>query len=316
MLCNDLSYLRLHNFKPDRVYSLEELADSQTFQLRQCEEKLAEFHETVMEIVSNACADDLDALQADMDALEASHQSDMAATGVSSSGTKRMEGARGTQYAYTIAALTRTEEWRLLNFVRMADYIICDTLHTILVTSFKVRPRPSQSAAATALAAPPSPPIEPRAHLDIGLLAKVDEHVTSCCMMETCPLWPDPVFCCVLAPQDVLRVMSQGQQTAETVYSVFQLQLLMTEGAGKLYLAPPPNEFQDKMLELLGQYHTVICNLTRLYGDGRIMDTILKVKLNGLEEGTPLADLVSGGNLDSLVSLRWWLPLTCCFPHA
>lgn len=28
-LCNELSYMRLHNFKPDRTYSLEDLADSQ-----------------------------------------------------------------------------------------------------------------------------------------------------------------------------------------------------------------------------------------------------------------------------------------------
>lgn len=161
--------------------------------------------------------------------------------------------------------------------------------------------------------------------------------------------------------------MSQGQRN-EPIDSVFQLQLLMTPDAGSLYLQPAPSDFQDKMLELLGQYHSVICSLHRLYGDPQVrwragmgalilcwlgalrlhglrcmrtavvcdqtgllsshldclrwlgmmtcclltgmlatrglpqvMDTILKVKLNGLEDGTPLADLVSGGSLDSLV---------------
>lgn len=110
----------------------------QAFQLEQCAERLAEFHSTVLDIVTRACADDLEALQHELDALEAGGQA-LGASGTLSGPPQPKLPHDGPQYAYTIAALTRTEEWRLLNFVRMADYMICDTLHSVLVNSFKVR---------------------------------------------------------------------------------------------------------------------------------------------------------------------------------
>lgn len=34
-------------------------------------------------------------------------------------------------FAYTVAAARRSEQRRILNFIRMSDYMICDTLHTV-----------------------------------------------------------------------------------------------------------------------------------------------------------------------------------------
>lgn len=39
------------------------------------------------------------------------------------------------EYAYTMAAAYRSEQRRLLSFLRMADFVMCDTLQTILVQS-------------------------------------------------------------------------------------------------------------------------------------------------------------------------------------
>jgi hypothetical protein len=39
------------------------------------------------------------------------------------------------EYAYTMAAAYRSEQRRLLSFLRMADFMMCDTLQTILVQS-------------------------------------------------------------------------------------------------------------------------------------------------------------------------------------
>jgi dynein heavy chain len=39
------------------------------------------------------------------------------------------------EYAYTMAAAYRSEQRRLLSFLRMADFIMCDTLQTVLVQS-------------------------------------------------------------------------------------------------------------------------------------------------------------------------------------
>lgn len=39
------------------------------------------------------------------------------------------------EYAYTMAAAYRSEQRRLLSFLRMADFMMCDTLQTVLVQS-------------------------------------------------------------------------------------------------------------------------------------------------------------------------------------
>lgn len=39
------------------------------------------------------------------------------------------------EYAYTMAAAYRSEQRRLLSFLRMADFMMCDTLQTILLQS-------------------------------------------------------------------------------------------------------------------------------------------------------------------------------------
>jgi hypothetical protein len=41
------------------------------------------------------------------------------------------------EFAYTMAAAYRTEQRRLLNFIRMADFIMCDTLHSILIQTMQ-----------------------------------------------------------------------------------------------------------------------------------------------------------------------------------
>ena len=38
-------------------------------------------------------------------------------------------------FAYTMAAAYRSKQRRLLSFLRMADFMLCDTLQTILMAS-------------------------------------------------------------------------------------------------------------------------------------------------------------------------------------
>lgn len=47
--------------------------------------------------------------------------------------TKREQDQGETDFAYTIAAARRSEQRRLLAYVRMSDYMVCDTLHTVLL---------------------------------------------------------------------------------------------------------------------------------------------------------------------------------------
>jgi hypothetical protein len=42
-----------------------------------------------------------------------------------------------TDFAYTVAAARRSEQRRILNYVRMSDYMICDTLQSVLLESVR-----------------------------------------------------------------------------------------------------------------------------------------------------------------------------------
>jgi dynein heavy chain len=52
-------------------------------------------------------------------------------------------------FAYTMAAARRSEQRRLLNYIRMSDFMVADTLHTILVESVREVLAAAQPAAAS-----------------------------------------------------------------------------------------------------------------------------------------------------------------------
>ena len=70
------------------------------------------------------------------------------------------KGQSDADFAYTIAAARRSAQRRLLNFVRMADYMVCDTLHTVLMESVR------EVLAATRPPPPPEPSAWPSAKVE------------------------------------------------------------------------------------------------------------------------------------------------------
>ena len=61
-----------------------------------------------------------------------------------------LDGAQ--DFAYTMAAARRSEQRRLLNYIRMSDFMVADTLHTILLESVREVLAATQPAAASASA--------------------------------------------------------------------------------------------------------------------------------------------------------------------
>ena len=121
--------------------------------MQQCESLLEEFHKSAFDTIMEACEDDLDELEIELkefnnkrdDGMEPSKH----ALGDGKAGQERqltmiqkaeLGKAReqtASDFAYTVAAARRSEQRRILSFIRMADYMVCDTLQTILLESVR-----------------------------------------------------------------------------------------------------------------------------------------------------------------------------------
>ena len=116
-------------------------------------QELAKFGLETYEIVKGACTDDFDKLEerledfhhlqetTDME-VGTSHGKTVSHTStrpLKRTQTAKLDKTKGSDFAYTISAARRTEKRRLQNYLRMSDYIICDTLYTVLLESVKVR---------------------------------------------------------------------------------------------------------------------------------------------------------------------------------
>ncbi|GFR44385.1 hypothetical protein Agub_g5605 [Astrephomene gubernaculifera] len=147
-LCFDLSHMRMHNLVTGKVYTLDEFVAEQSDHKATVEGRLAHFHDDTFQTVLQACRDDLDKLEERLaefnkkhDENETQRAGDLAKSQHSNflaraEAEKEREQGQ-SDFAYTIAAARRSEQRRLLNFIRLADYMVCDTLHSVLLESLR-----------------------------------------------------------------------------------------------------------------------------------------------------------------------------------
>lgn len=111
---------------------------------------LAVFASKSFQTVLDACTDDFKCLEERLDEFrtirdpsQTERKDDKSLTQtVDKIGTlshKNEEKNTLDDFAFTISAARRSEKRRLVNYVRMSDYMICDTLYAILVESARVR---------------------------------------------------------------------------------------------------------------------------------------------------------------------------------
>lgn len=111
-------------------------------------QELAAFAARAFEIIVEACREDFSCLETRLSEFktikDTSETRDTAFASLKK--TRRRTtvthslGKTGTNdFGFTIAAARRSEKRRLVNYVRMSDYMICDTLFSVLVESVKVR---------------------------------------------------------------------------------------------------------------------------------------------------------------------------------
>lgn len=168
-----------------------------------------------------------------------------------------------SDFAYTIAAARRSEQRRLLAYVRMADYKITDTLHTVLLESCR-----EVLQAVRYIPAPP-PSLDEGAGLDRASAdggSPAGDH-----------------------GENASSGIEQGRESNSAIVvrsgppsrALFTVELLLDDQDGELMYDPAPEDYQERMAEVLQSYLSSLCALSRLYGDEGISEVRgLRLALN------------------------------------
>ncbi len=170
--------------------------------------------------------------------------------------TSRQKEQNDTDFAFTIAAARRSEQRRLMAFVRMADYRICDTLHSILVDSVRevharVRYQPGDEMPVPGPGGI-APPAEGGA--DAGDSGGSDAAVAG----ATESLEVDATSEGEAAHR---RVGGGGggavsHTVAPTSRALFQVQMLLDDQSAELYFEPGGNDYVENVAQVRANHAT------------------------------------------------------------
>ena len=130
-LCFDLSNLRLSRVKLGQICTLDDFVAAQKEVREEATSQLEVFGGATIAAVDEACTAALEALEQRLNDFYGKSSGDTLDGGSAPAGTR----GESAQYAYTVAAARRSEQRKLLCFVKMSDYMICDTLHEVLTES-------------------------------------------------------------------------------------------------------------------------------------------------------------------------------------
>lgn len=124
----DLKKIKLLNFEPGVLYTLENFFHSQQAQRSNIIGQLQDFWVAVIDVARNACVETLESLEEGLfgksDVMEQADGKDAGKT-----------SPRADSFRYTVMASKRVVQRRLFYFLRLADYIIFSTLHEMVVES-------------------------------------------------------------------------------------------------------------------------------------------------------------------------------------
>ncbi|GAX73618.1 hypothetical protein CEUSTIGMA_g1069.t1 [Chlamydomonas eustigma] len=135
--CMELSQLRLHALKPGTVYSLEDMIQAHSGHREGVTQVLLSFSRAMVNTAQIACRKALELMEEKL--LEGKTQGGLAGvtikTNVRQAVAKAAQLADQAEFSYAMSAARRTEKRRVRNFVRVLDYMICNTLHMLLESS-------------------------------------------------------------------------------------------------------------------------------------------------------------------------------------
>ncbi|XP_028414460.1 dynein heavy chain 6, axonemal-like [Dendronephthya gigantea] len=148
-MCYRISDMGLCKVERNKTYTLDEFRQAQFDQLREVTGRLEEFRDLVKEVVRSACRaalkeagfipdDYLVEVESDMDGLVQSHLAAVESTssyGMYGDYEFDLYGEAPDKMTYTEQANKRSHCARLTSFIRLADYLIVNTMHALAVNS-------------------------------------------------------------------------------------------------------------------------------------------------------------------------------------
>ncbi|XRB21521.1 dynein axonemal heavy chain [Pseudoscourfieldia marina] len=132
-LCSNFATTRLHKIATGRTYTLEEFKLGHREHLAEVAETVTNLGEMTRETVLKACRVVLKELEDRTNAFYADRdESKMLPSERIASQREGGVKASKSDFAFTIAATRRSEQRKLVHFVRMVDFMICNTLSSML----------------------------------------------------------------------------------------------------------------------------------------------------------------------------------------
>jgi dynein heavy chain len=158
-----------------------------------------------------------------------------------------------SNFSYTIAAARRSEQRKLLCFVKLADFVICDTLHNLLLDSERdllafCRPAPT--------------PVRELTDADREAMA-------------------------AMSPAE--RKEAEEAHAASMPVPLCEVQVLLD--GDSLEFVPAPEEYQKEMDVMVHGFVSTLCTVTRLLAQDELMTQVLEPGVD-IEMGSSLAELI------------------------
>jgi len=132
--CHALSSARLSSVTPGGLRTLEEFSNEAETRRVEMLERLEAFSKHTIQVVDKACASALAATERRLrDFFGAGESAPSTSFAVDDDATAKTAGSAALlEYSYTVTATRRTEQRRLVSFVKQLDYVIRDTLRFVL----------------------------------------------------------------------------------------------------------------------------------------------------------------------------------------
>eukprot|EP00960_Hanusia_phi_P070417 767305-Hanusia_phi.AAC.13 len=127
-MCIDLQKVKLYSFQKDTLYTIVHFFEAQQSQRNVVLNHLEEFWLQAIDVAKRACIATLDSLEEGLFGA-----SSVKAQGDQEKGEK--VSPRAENFRYTVMASKRVVQRRLYFFLRLCDYVIFNTLHTMVVES-------------------------------------------------------------------------------------------------------------------------------------------------------------------------------------
>eukprot|EP00873_Tetraselmis_striata_P045243 jgi/Tetstr1/465507/TSEL_010176.t1 len=149
----DMCETRLHRMEKGVTYALGDFMTQQSMQRAQVEHRLVEYSDNTLQTVTGACSHALELLAERLEEFYTRPEVKEVEEG--EEGLEEAEAPEAqTDYAYTVAAAQRSEQRRLVNYIKMSDYVVSSSLQTMLLetvrdilTYTKPAPRPPSADA-------------------------------------------------------------------------------------------------------------------------------------------------------------------------